>query len=44
MNPELTVQKPLPATYLCCKGRRVLAEADRALRDKGHRAWARQDL
>lgn len=33
LNPELTVMKPLPSTYLCCKGRRVLAEADRALRD-----------
>lgn len=35
LNPELTVKKPLPATYLCCKGRCMLAEADRALRDTG---------
>lgn len=32
MDPGLTVMKPLPATYLC-KGRCVLAEAARALRN-----------
>lgn len=35
LNSELTVKKPLPATYLGCKGRCMLAEADRALRDIG---------
>lgn len=37
LNRELTVMKPLPATYLSCKSRCVLAEADRPLGTQRHR-------
>lgn len=37
LNRELTVMKPLPATYLGCKSRCVLAEADRPLGTQRHR-------